>query len=128
MGHSKIELPEAISQLACALNTLAQQHCNHPLLHRLGQLESTIMSAISDFAAKQKAHNEKIDAAITGITGDVKTLNDKITALQNTPGPISAEDQALLDELEATGSALADKLAAVDELTPPAVPVNQPST
>ncbi len=80
------------------------------------------MSAISDFAAKQKAHNDAISAGIDGIATDVKTLNDKITALQNSPGTITPEDQATLDQLDATGQALADKVKAVDDLTPPPVP------
>ncbi len=115
-------MPEAILELARALHTLAQQHCNNPILHRIDQLERNIMSQISDFAAKQKAHNDKIDAAITGISGDIAGLNDLIQKLQTTPGPISAEDQATLDQLDAAGTALADKVAAVDDLTPPVVP------
>lgn len=80
------------------------------------------MSAVSDFAAKQKAFNEKIDVAVDGIVGDVKFLKDKIVELQNTPGPISAEDQALLDEIEAKTSAIVTKLDALDAETPPTPP------
>jgi hypothetical protein len=81
-----------------------------------------IMSAISDFAAKQAAHNDAIDTAVTGLQGDIKALNDKIAELQNTSGTISPEDQALLDGIEARSAAIADKIAALDALTPPAVP------
>lgn len=95
-----------------------------------------IMSAISDFVAKQKAFNDRqgaaIDAAVqslSGITGDIQTLNDKITQLQNNPGPISPEDQGLLDEALTIGSSLADKaeslsqaLATLDAQTPPPAP------
>jgi hypothetical protein len=86
----------------------------------LKTMENKIMSAISEFAAKQAAFNDRIDAAVAGITGDIKTLNDLITTLQNTPGPISAEDQATLDALEAKGAAIAEKLEALDAVTPPA--------
>ncbi len=94
------------------------------------------MSAISDFAAKQKTFNERqgkaIDEAVVSvgeIATDVKTLNDKIDALQASAGTVTPEDQALIDELEATGDQLATRTEAVatalkglDALTPPVVP------
>ena len=94
------------------------------------------MSAIADFAAKQKAFNDRqgaaVDAAVTSITaiqGDLKTLNDKITELQNSPGAITPEDQALLDQLDAQGEAVSTKVEAaaaalsnLDAMTPPAPP------
>ena len=85
-------------------------------------LLTTIMSAIKTYADKQAAHNEKIETAVQGITDDIKVLNDKITALQNSAGEVSAEDQALLDDLEARGAAVADKLDALNALTPPVTP------
>lgn len=102
----------------------------------LKEMETKIMSVISDFAAKQKAFNDRqgasIDGLVTsvsGITADVQTLNDKIDELQNSPGGITPEDQALLNDLETAGNALADKieataaaLKALDEQTPPVVP------
>lgn len=95
-----------------------------------------IMSAISDFAAKQKAFNERqakaVDdavASLAGLVGDVQTLNDKITELQNSQGGVTPEDQALIDDLQtqgeavaAKGEALAAALASLDAQTPPAVP------
>lgn len=80
------------------------------------------MSAISDYAAKQKQYNQRMETAIGGIAGDVKTQNEIIQKLQNSPGAVSAEDQVLLDELQANGESLASRLEAVDALTPPAVP------
>ena len=80
--------------------------------------ENIIMSAISDFAAKQAAFNDRIDAAIAGVTGDIATLNTLIATLQNTPGPISPEDQATLDALEVKGGAIAAKLEALDASIP----------
>lgn len=93
-----------------------------PTKQDLKELESKIMSAISDFAAKMQAHQSKIDTAVSGLTEDVKNLNDKITALQNSAGQISPEDQALLDQIETQGDAIATKLEALDGLTPPAAP------
>lgn len=84
-------------------------------------------SPIAEFAAKQTAHNDRIDAAVEDLQGDIKTLNDKITELQNTPGPITPEDQALLDGLEARGKAIADKVDALAALTPPNVPPAPPA-
>lgn len=80
------------------------------------------MSAIADFAAKQNAFNDQIDIAITDLQGDVKTLNDEIKALQDSNGAITPEDQALLDGITARTQTISDKLAALDSLTPPAVP------
>lgn len=78
--------------------------------------------AISDFAAKMKTFTDRMDTAVTGLQGDVKTLNDKITELQNSSGSITPEDQALLDDIEARAGSITDKLDALDALTPPAAP------
>lgn len=80
------------------------------------------MSAISDFAAKQNAFNDRIDTAVTDLQGDVKNLSDQIAALQASAGTITPEDQALLDGIQQRTSTIADKLDALDALTPPAVP------
>lgn len=86
------------------------------------------MSAISDYAAKQAAFNARLEKSIDGLVGDVATLNDLIEKLQNTPGPISAEDQATLNELETKGDALASRMELLDAQTPPAVPAEPPTT
>lgn len=86
------------------------------------KVERHIMSAISDFAAKQKTFNDRMDTAVTDLQGDVKFLTDKIAELQASQGTITPADQALLDEIEARSSAIADKLDALDALTPPAPP------
>lgn len=80
------------------------------------------MSAISDFAAKQKAHNDRQDASVLDLQGDIKTLNDKIDALQTSAGQITPEDQALLDEIDARGEAISEKLEALAAVTPPTPP------
>lgn len=79
------------------------------------------MSKISEFAEKQKAFNDRLDVAISGVTSDIAELNTKIEELQNTPGEITAEDQALLDELQTRIEALTAKAEALDALTPPPV-------
>lgn len=80
------------------------------------------MSKISDFAAAQNAFNDQIDQAVSGLTADVKNLSDQIAALQATQGNITPEDQALLDAIEARSKVIADKLTALDALTPPVPP------
>ena len=89
----------------------------------LKETERKIMSKISEFADRQNAFNDKMDVAITGVTGDVKTLNDLIAELQATQGAITAEDQALLDQIEVRAVAITTKLEALDALTPPPVVV-----
>lgn len=90
--------------------------------NNIEETEKKIMSAISDFSAKQKAYNDRISNAIDGISTDIGALNDKITELQNSPGAITAEDQALLDEAQRQGEAVATKVEALDNLNPPTPP------
>lgn len=79
---------------------------------------------IADFAAKQDAHNAAIDTAIAGLSTDIQTLNAEIKTLQTSAGAITPEDQATLDRLDAAGQSAADKLTALDALTPPPVPAS----
>jgi len=87
-----------------------------------------IMSAISDFAAKLAAFNDRMDKAIADLVDDVKNLNDQIAALQASTGTITPADQALLDGITARASGVADKLDALDALTPPKPPVVTPNS
>ncbi len=99
-----------------------KSHSGLATKHDLKALENKIMSAISDFATKQNAFNDRIDTAIADLQGDVKSLNDQIAALQASSGTVTPEDQALLDGITARASAVADKLDALDALTPPVAP------
>ena len=92
------------------------------LEHLINERFNTIMSAISDFAAKVNAFFDRQDAAITDLQGDVKNLQDQIAALQGSSGTITPEDQALLDGIQARASTVSDKLDALDALTPPVAP------
>ena len=100
------------------------RHLRHEIheIHEIKELKESIMSAISDFAAAQKAFQDRMDTAVTDLQGDVKNLGDQITALQNSQGGITPEDQALLDGIQTRASTIADKLDALDSLTPPVVP------
>lgn len=82
------------------------------------------MSTISEFAAKQNEYNNKIGVAIDGLVGDVNGLKDLIKKLQDSAGKVTPEDQALLDNLDARTKDVADKLSALDDLTPPVPPVH----
>lgn len=77
---------------------------------------------IAAFATAQNAFNDQLDAAVDGIATDIKTLNDKITELQNSPGTITPADQKLLDDIQARTQALVARVTALDDLTPPPVP------
>lgn len=106
----------------------------------LKEMECRIMSVISDHLAKQTAFNtrqaaaiDQVVASIAGVTSDIKTLNDKITELQNSSGGVTPEDQILINELETKGDELATKaeglaaaLKALDDQTPPVVPPAPP--
>ncbi len=81
--------------------------------------------AIAAYAAKATEYNDAIDKSIDGLSADIEQLNAKIAELQATPPVLDAGDQALLDDLQARGTAIADKIAALDAKTeqPPVVPV-----
>lgn len=112
---------------------------NQAILARLAEMESKIMSAISDYTdavdAKFSEIGTSVDELVTsvaGVTGDVATLKELILKLENNPGQISTEDQALLTKSVATVTSLADRTkaiaAAAKELdaateTPPTPPV-----
>jgi len=92
------------------------------ILDALQSLGDTLMSAISDFAAKQNAFNTEIGADLDAIVAAVKALNDQITTLQNSPGTITPADQATLDSLQAAGLALQTKADTTAGKTPPTPP------
>jgi len=88
------------------------------LNHSIGD---RIMEAIQAFAGRVKASFQQIGASIDGVQADVTELKRIITELQNSPGTISAEDQASLDEAEALAGGLVTRLADLDAATAPAV-------
>lgn len=77
------------------------------------------------------ATTDTLVTAFQGVTADVQFLKDTIVALQNNPGPISPEDQALLDAGVPRATAAVEKLRvasdavkALDEAT--AGPIVEP--
>ncbi len=81
-----------------------------------------IMTKVSDSIGRQNARLDKIEQAVTGITGDVTQLKDLVRQLQSTQGEITPEDQALLDQIEARTEALSQRLEALDAENPEAAP------
>lgn len=123
------KLIRAISDLTDAIGGLS--HTIHRSLRSLRCLvtkqdleetETNIMSKISEFAERQNAFNARLDTAVEGLTQDVQGLKQVIEDLQNSPGAITPEDQALLDDIEARTSTIVSKLEALDALTPPPAP------
>lgn len=96
---------------------------NEKIICLINKMEVRIMSIISDFAARQNAYNDKLDQAHSGLTDDIQAMKEIIEKFQNTPGAITPEDQALLDELETRAATAVAKAEALDNLTPPAPPV-----
>lgn len=92
------------------------------ILSALKHMGETIMSAISDFAAKQTAFNTELASDLTDLGTKIDALNAQIATLQNSPGTISPEDQATLDSLQAAGQALATQADTLAGKTPPAPP------
>lgn len=82
----------------------------------------TPSEAITAYVEAQTAINDQQDAAVDGLVADIKFLNDKITELQNSPGQITPQDQALLDAIQQRARVTADKLGALDALTNPEPP------
>lgn len=94
---------------------------HHQLKHITHLLEK-LMTKISEFADQMNAFTDRQDKAVADLQDDVKSLNDKITELQNSAGTVTPEDQALLDAIQARAGSVADKLDALDNLTPPVTP------
>lgn len=91
-------------------------------LAKLLTLGEKTMSAFDAYVTAQKGFNDSMSTSISEISDDVAALNAKIAALQNAPGTLTTEQQAALDDLQATSSSLAQRLQAVNDMTPPAVP------
>lgn len=107
----------------------------------LDNLQTLLMPLIDDFrkfATDQKAFNDRqavaIDSlvnSINGLTTDVQTLDDKITALENAAGNAETPDdvKALIGEVAALSDsnttkaeAAAQAAQALDAQTPPPTP------
>lgn len=121
--HNEHVLAEAICGLAGfvgqLVRELSQINNNQAMLECMAELKETIMSVLSDFVnrvdAKFTTISDAVDGIVTsqtGVTSDIAGLKALILQLQNSPGGITPEDQALLDALEAKINTTSDKVAA----------------
>lgn len=81
-----------------------------------------VSPVVQKFYDSMKTFQDRQDTAIAGVTSDVEAQAALIKQLQENPGPISPEDQALLDQLQASNEATTTKLEALDALTAPTPP------
>lgn len=114
---------DAVKHLRCAVGELSEQIKSQQewfksrfelaTLHDLKRMENRIMSAIGDWSAKV---GPKLDRIQTGLDA-VQAL---VEQLQNSPGAITPEDQALLDQIETKVDAIASDADSVP--APPPTP------
>ena len=88
------------------------------------QKEQGFMSQITDWAAAEQADLTQISTTLDAIVAGVTALDTLITNFQNSPGTLSAPDQAALDGIQAASKALVSKASAISTAppTPPAAP------
>ncbi len=85
------------------------------------------MSQITDWAAKEQADLTAISTTLDGIVTGIAALDAMIVAFQNSPGTLSAADQAALDSIVTASDALKTKSAAISTAPPvPPVPTAKP--
>ncbi len=82
------------------------------------EAKDQIMSQITDWATAEQANLDGISTTLDSIVTGVKALDDKITALQNSPGTLSPADQAALDAIQTASKALVTKASAIDTTVP----------
>src|SRR4030095_13939298 len=95
-------------------------------VHDLEKLEKKIMAFIDDYIAAQTTYNDRVDTAVTGLQGDVQFLNEQIAVLSQNQGGLTPEQVTALTTLQTRGQVVADKLEALDALTPPKPPPHGP--
>lgn len=131
----KVDLCKILEEICLSRREACEHHDS--IICQLNKMEGRIMTKISEFAEKVNAHHEattaalgEVSTAVQGVSDDVAGLKALIEELQNTPGEITPEDQALLDSIEAKAgetsakvTEVATALKALDELTPPTPPV-----
>lgn len=71
----------------------AGQVSEQAVLKRIAEMESKIMSAISDWAGK-------VGPKLTRIQEGLDKVQALVEQLQNSPGTLTTQDQALLDQIE----------------------------
>lgn len=91
------------------------------LLTELIERVKNMATKIAEFAASVQTSFDGISADLDAINTGIAKLDDLIRQLQSTPGAITPEDQALLDQIQTTVASLKTKADSID-LTPPVAP------
>ena len=143
-GHNKPISPEAdaIDRLGEIVKNgidWIKSHADFVTNNELREMEKRIMAtykeAFGQLVAAQGAFNTRVEtsvdgvvASVAGVTTDLEKLQADLEAIQNSVGPISAEDQVSLDAAIAKGESLSGRmesvdtaLKALDALRPPTV-------
>lgn len=103
-------------------------HINERLTHmdkKFTDFANSVSATFDDFGSKV----EDLTTSLAGLSGDIKAQADLIAQLQASGGAVTAEDQALIDGIDAKGKSAAARLAtvsdglkALDAITPPTPP------
>ena len=85
------------------------------------------MSQLSDELAAVQANLDATSATLTSVAAGVLALDQIINDFQNSPGTLSAEDQAALDKIQSASNALAAQASAISTAppTPPVPPTSR---
>ncbi len=86
------------------------------ILDRIAEMETKIMSEITDWAATEEADLSAISATLDGIATGVTALDALIQSLKS--GGLSPTDKAALDVAKAASAALVTKAAAISTAPP----------
>jgi hypothetical protein len=111
-----------IAAIKAGVVAIAQQ------LTELQKGETTIMSQITDWAAKEQANLDTISKTLDGIVTGVANLDTMIQNFQNSPGTLSPTDQAALDAIANASSTLVTKAEAISVAPPSATAPTAQST
>lgn len=125
-GH-KVDLSEAIQFLACEVRQSREQraielewlksHFGSITKVDLENAVNRIMSKISEHYDAVSAAWDAIGTKVDGVADDVAYLKETIDKLNSTGGPISPEDQILLDALQVRAGATLARVTALDDAT-----------
>jgi hypothetical protein len=88
--------------------------------------EKELMSQITDWAATEQADLTTISTTLDAVVTGVAALDALIVGFQNSPGTLSATDQAALDAIVAASAALVTKSAAISTVAPGTPPPPPP--
>ena len=92
------------------------------VLEKVQKDQKNIMSKITDFATKEQADLAAVSASLDAVVTGITALDELIKNFQNSPGTLSAEDQAALDGIQTASADLVTKAGGIST-TPPTVPV-----